>query len=84
MLRNEKGKRKMDLAEMLASAKEEGIKEGRQDAIDECVEIIAKIMPTEPFLKNSKHYENWKMKTTELRMLRDMLEQLKEKENDNR
>lgn len=49
----------------------------RNDAIEGCLEIIEKIMPTEPFLKNSKHYENWKMKTTELRMLRNMLEQIK-------
>lgn len=40
MLRNEKGKIKMDLAEMLASAKEEGIKEGREIAIDECKQIL--------------------------------------------
>lgn len=52
--------------------------QGRADGIDECIELIAKIMPDEPFLKNSKHYEIWKMKTTELRMLRGMLEQLKE------
>lgn len=53
-------------------------KQIRADAIDECIELIIKIMPAEPFLKKSKHYENWKMKTTELRMLRDMVEQLKE------
>lgn len=35
----------MDLAEMLASAKEEGIKEGRADAIDECVDILNDSIP---------------------------------------
>lgn len=51
---------------------------GYEKAIDECLEIINKIMPPQPYLLKSKHYENWKMKTTELRMLRDMIEQLKE------
>lgn len=52
--------------------------QGKLDAINECLAIINKIMPPQPYLLKSKHYENWKMKTTELRMLRDMIEQLKE------
>lgn len=53
-------------------------KQIRAEVIDECIDIITKIMPAEPFLIKSKHYEDWKKKTTELRMLRDMLEELKE------
>ncbi len=49
----------------------------RADAIDECIKILVNIMPSEPFMVNSKHHENWKIKTTELRMLRGMYEQLK-------
>lgn len=56
----------------------EGYDQGRADAIDECLVLVDKIMPPQPYLLKSKHYENWKMKTTELRMLRDMIEQLKE------
>lgn len=50
----------------------------RNKTIDDCLVLVDKIMPPQPYLLKSKHYENWKMKTTELRMLRDMLEQLKE------
>lgn len=57
---------------------QQGIEKGRAEAIDECIEILAKIMPAEPLLNKGKHYENWKMRTTELRMLRDILEHLKE------
>lgn len=49
----------------------------RNKTIDDCIAILLNIMPPEPYLLKSKHYENWKMKTTELRMLRDMLEQMK-------
>lgn len=49
----------------------------RNKTIDDCLVLVDKIMPPQPYLLKSKHYENWKMKTTELRMLRDMLEQLK-------
>lgn len=48
----------------------------RADAIKDCILIIDKIMPAQPFLLKSKHYENWKMKTTELRMLRDIFEKM--------
>lgn len=61
---------------------DKGYQQGRADAIDDCLVLVDKIMPSQPFLLKSKHYENWKMKTTELRMLRDMLEQLKEQKND--
>ena len=60
-----------------AKGYDSGYQKGRADGIEKCIEIILKLMPGEPFIKNSKHYEKWKMKKTELRMLRDMFEQLK-------
>lgn len=60
---------------------DEGYDKGRADTIEECLVFLAKIMPPQPYLLKSKHYEAWKMKTTELRMLRDMMEQLKEQKN---
>lgn len=61
---------------------QQGEADGKVKTIDDCIAILLNIMPPEPFLVKSKHYENWKMKTTELRMLRDMFEQLKEQKND--
>lgn len=77
-----------DFSDMVLTFTSEEMKEHdaqvRAEAFDECIEIITKLMPAEPFLRNSKHYENWRMKTTELRMLRDILEQLKERQNENK
>lgn len=65
----------------LENAVEFAEKKARVDAIEECMQYILMIIPSEPLIKSGKHYENWKMKTTELRMLLDMVEQLKEKNN---